>query len=252
MSLTQKVRRGWRQFIEALTPDDRKKLLAWMHNEYQEEAQGAEQFTRHAEQMYYPQFRERLQRIAAKEQAHVQWLREQILALGGQPPTVPHTAKAGQNSWQNLLLDLDVEKQSCATLLEGMRVATHVDAEIVAGLQRIREEEIRHHEEIRDMLMKSEPDTVPAPEPLDHESAKQKQVWLAHQKMAWLAQRREEWEAAGKPVPWVEWEREQELKWVTELPNHELQWAQRLADRQGQKQERHEGRREGENSGGQV
>jgi hypothetical protein len=83
MSLTQTVRRGWQQFIEALTPDDRKKLLAWMHNEYQAEAQGAVQFTRHAEQMYYPQFRERLQRIAAKEQAHVQWLREQILALGG-------------------------------------------------------------------------------------------------------------------------------------------------------------------------
>jgi hypothetical protein len=28
-------------------------------------------------------------------------------------------------------------------------------------------------------------------------------------------------------VPWVEWEREQELKWVTELPNYELQWARR-------------------------
>jgi len=168
-------------------------------------------------------------RIAAQEQAHVQWLREQILALGGQPPTVPHTPRIGQNSWQNLLLDLDEEKQHCATLLEGMRVATHVDAEMVGGLQRIREEEICHHEEIRDMLMKSEPDTVPAPEPLDHESAKQKHVWLEHQKMAWLAQRREEWEAAGKPVPWVEWEREQELKWVTELPNYELQWAQHLA-----------------------
>jgi hypothetical protein len=50
----------------------------------------------------------------------------------------------------------------------------------------------------------------------------------------------------------VEWEREQELKWVTELPNYELRWAQRLADRQGQNQERHEGRQEGENSGGQV
>src|SRR2546425_11636349 len=103
--------------METLTPNDRQKLLAWMHDEYQEEAQDATQFTQHAEQMYYPQFREQLRRIAAEEQAHVQWLREQILALGGQPPSVPRTPKIGQNSWQKLLLDLDKEKQSCATLL---------------------------------------------------------------------------------------------------------------------------------------
>lgn len=134
MSLTQKVRMGWRQFLQALTPNDRQKLLAWIHDEYQEEAEKAAQFTQHAEQMYYPQFRERLRRIAAEEQAHVQWLREQILALGGQPPPVPRTPKTGQNSWQNLLLDFDEEKQSCATLLEGMRVAIHVNDEIVTGL----------------------------------------------------------------------------------------------------------------------
>lgn len=79
------------------------------------------------------------------------------------------------------------------------------------------------------MLMRSEPDAVPPLEPLDQESAKQKHVWLEQQKMAWLAQRRVEWEAAGKPVPWAEWEREQELKWVTELPNYELQWTQHPA-----------------------
>ncbi|HKA56404.1 MAG TPA: ferritin-like domain-containing protein [Candidatus Binatia bacterium] len=227
MSLTQKAHTDWRQFLEALTPDDRQRLLAWMRDEYREEARDATQFTRHAEQMYYPQFGERLRRIAAEEQAHVQWLREQILALGGRPPSLPHASRVGQNSWQDLLLDLDEEKRSCATLLEGMRIATHVDAEIVAGLRRIREEEVRHHEEIRDMLMKSEPDAVPAPEPVGPEGARQKQVWLEQQKMAWLAQRRAEWEAAGRPVPWVEWEREQELKWVTELPSYELEWAQR-------------------------
>ncbi|HEV8712170.1 MAG TPA: ferritin-like domain-containing protein [Candidatus Binatia bacterium] len=229
MSLTHSVCTGWQQFLDALIPNDRQKLLVWLSDEYQEEAQDVAQFTQHAERMYYPQFRERLRRIAAEEETHVQWLREQILALGGQPPAVARTPKAGQNTWQNLLLDFDEEKQSCATLLEGMRVATPVDAEIVAGLQRLREEEIRHHEEIRDMLMKSEPDAVPPPEPLAHESAKQKQMWLEQQKMAWLAQRRAEWEAAGKPVPWVEWEREQELKWVTELPNYELQWVRHLA-----------------------
>jgi hypothetical protein len=77
------------------------------------------------------------------------------------------------------------------------------------------------------MLMKSEPDAVSASEPSGDESAKQKRAWLEQQKMAWLAQRQAEWEAAGKPEPWVEWERQQELKWVTELPNYELRWTQR-------------------------
>jgi len=229
MSIPHSARTRWSQFLDALTPNDRQKLLAWLQDEYRDEAQDVVQLAQHAERMYYPQFRERLRRIAAEEQAHVRWLREQILALGGQPPTIARTPTTGQNSWQNLLLDFDEEKRSCATLLEGLRVATRIDDEIVAGLQRIWEEEVRHQEEIRDMFVKSEPDAVSAPEPLDAESAKQKYEWLAQQKMEWLSQRQTEWKAAGKPVPWVEWEREQELKWVTELPNYELHWAQRLA-----------------------
>ena len=210
MSLTQSARAGWRQFLHTLTPDDRQKLMTWLQAEYQEEAQNIVQFTQQAERMYYPQFRERLWRIAAEEQIHVQWLRDQILTLGGQPPVVVRPTRLAQNSWHDLLLDLDEEKQRSAALLEGMRVAAHVDDKIVAGLQRIREEEIRHHEEIRDMLMKSEPDAVYAPEPSDAEGAKQKRVWLEQQKMIWLAQRQAEWEAAGKPESWVEWERQQE------------------------------------------
>jgi hypothetical protein len=108
-------------------------------------------------------------------------------------------------------------------------MATRVDDNVVAGLRQIREDEIRHREEIREMLMKSEPDAVPTAEPLDAERARQKQMWLEQQKMAWLAQRRAEWEAAGKLVPWVEWERQQELKWVTELPTYELHWEQQLS-----------------------
>jgi rubrerythrin len=224
MSVTDSVSVGWRQLLGALTRNDRQKLLTWLCDEYREEARDVAQFARHAERMYYPHFRERLRRITAEEQAHVQWLREQIIALGGHPPTIVHTPKAEQNGWRSLLLDLNEEQQSCATLLEGVRLATHIDPDIAAGLRRIREEEARHREEIRAMFMKSEPDAVAAPEPSGSEGAEQKQKWLAQQKMKWLAQRQAEWEAAGKPEPWGEWEREQELKWVTELPNYELQW----------------------------
>jgi hypothetical protein len=155
----------------------------------------------------------------------VQWLREQILALGGQLPAISHMFKAGDNNWQNLLLDLDEEKQSCTTLLEGIRLAERVDNDIAIGLQRIRKEELRHQEEIRDMLAKSEPGAVQVPDPSDKETARQKEEWLGEQKAAWLEQQRAIWEASGKQTPWAEWEREQEFKWNTELPQYELRWA---------------------------
>jgi rubrerythrin len=229
MSFIQSVRTGWRQFFSQITPQEREKLLTWLRDCYRKEVQDGAQFRRHAERMYYSQFRERLQQIAVEEQGHVQWLHQQILALGGQPPIVSRTLKAGDNNWQNLLLDFDEEKQSCTTLLEGIELARHVDHNIVKGLQRIRQEELRHREEIRTMLMKSEPDAIPVPEQLNEETARQKQAWLEQQKMAWMAQQQAAWEAAGKPIPWAEWEREQEFKWSVELPQYELRWARRLS-----------------------
>ncbi len=83
MSFTSTLHEGWQHFLEALHPDDQQKLVEMLREEYVEEAQDVVQFTRHAQRMYYPQFRERLLRIAAEEQAHVQWLREKILALDG-------------------------------------------------------------------------------------------------------------------------------------------------------------------------
>lgn len=229
MSFIQSVCTSWRQFLDQITPQEHEKLLAWLRDCYQKEVQDGAQFRRHAERMYYSQFRERLQQIAAEEQGHAQWLYRQILTLGGQPPIVSRILKVGDNNWQNLLLDLEEEQQSCTTLLEGIWLATHVDNDIVRGLRRIRQEELCHREEIRDMMRKSEPDAMPVPEQLNEEATQQKQAWLEQQEMAWMTQQQAAWEAAGKPIPWVEWEREQEFKWNTELPQYELRWARRLS-----------------------
>jgi len=230
MSILQNVRKGWRRFLYELAPHDREKLLAWLQGCYRDETADEAQFSRHAKWMYYPQFQKRMQQIATEEQAQVQWLREQILALGGRLPAVSRTFKAGDNNWQNLLLDLDEEKQSCTALLEGIRLAERVDNNIAIGLQRIRNEELRHQEEIRDMLAKSEPGAVRVPDPADEETARRKEEWLGEQKAAWLEQQRAMWEASGKQTPWAEWEREQEFKWNAELPQYELRWA-RLIER---------------------
>ena len=161
MSLISALHAGWRHFLEALHPDDRQKLVEMLREEYSEEAQDTVQFTRHAQRMYYPQFRERLLRIAAEERIHVLWLREKILALGGTIPEIPITAKVGKNSWECLLMDLEEEKRCCGDLLQRMHVAEHTDPEIAEVLRRMREDEKTHREEIMDMLMKSDPYALP-------------------------------------------------------------------------------------------
>jgi rubrerythrin len=161
MSLADVLHKGWQQFLESLHPDHRTKLVEMLRDEYVDEAQDVAQFTRHAQRMYYPQFRDRLLRIADEEQAHVQWLRDQMLALGGQVPQIAFTPKMGKNSWECLLMDVEEEKRCCSELLARMHMAEHADPEIAEGLRHIREEEKRHREEILDMLMKSDPYAVP-------------------------------------------------------------------------------------------
>jgi rubrerythrin len=159
--LKRAIHDGWQHFFDALHSDHRQKLLRILRDAYLEEAQDVTQFTQHAERMPYPEFRERLLRIAAEEQAHVTWLRDKILALEGEIPAVSLTPKGGKNAWQALLLDLEEGKRSYADLLEAMHIAEQANPEIAAGLQRIREEERQHREEILNLLTKSDPYTVP-------------------------------------------------------------------------------------------
>jgi rubrerythrin len=159
--LKKALREGWQQFFEALHPDHRQKLREILRDAYLEEAQDVAQFTQHAQRMHYPQFRERLLRIAAEEQAHVAWLRDKLLALGGEIPAVSFPPKGAKNAWEALLMDLEEEKRSYADLLEAKHIAEEADPEIAEGLQRIREDEQRHREELLDMVVKSDPYTLP-------------------------------------------------------------------------------------------
>jgi rubrerythrin len=159
--LKRALREGWHQFFDALHPNHHQKLLEMLRDVYLEEAQDVTQFTQHAERMHYPQFRERLLRIAEGEQAYVAWLRDKIVALGGEVPTVSLPSRVAKNAWEALLRDLDEEKRSYAALLEAMNIAEEAYPEIAEGLQRIREEEQQHREEILDMLVKSDPSTLP-------------------------------------------------------------------------------------------
>lgn len=140
---------------------EQEQLLDLLRQEYMEESQDVLRLTRHAEQMYYPQFRERLLRIAAEEQVHVDWLSEQLRARWEDVPTVTYTSPVGKNSWECLKMDVEGERHRCDHLLHVLHLAERLDPTLAVGLQRMRHEERRHHDELLDMMMKSQPDALP-------------------------------------------------------------------------------------------
>ncbi len=121
--------------------------------------------TQHAHRMYYPQFRAELLRIAAEVQAHLPWLQEQILALGGHIPSSSPTLILEGNSWECFRRDVEEARRDCIRLLEWIHRAEREEPEIAVGLQRIRKDKLRHREEFRHMMMKSDPYTIPTTGP---------------------------------------------------------------------------------------
>src|SRR4051812_43023825 len=233
MALSEWLRSTALRFIDTARQEDLHTLITILRETYLETVKVVTYFTHHAEHMYYPQFRQRLQEIVAEEQGHIHWLRETIRALGGELPTSTAAAKHGKNNWENLRLDLEEEKKDYDELLQGVLKAEHLDPAIAEELRHIRGEERRHREELLELFTKSEPDSLPHPIAQQPGLEKLKQAWLEQQKMEWLEAQRLAWEADGKLVPWIEWLTQQELGWVVnELPSRELLWTLRLAEQE--------------------
>lgn len=221
----------WRRFLTRSDVNHRQTLIEGLCDAYHAELDMVALCTQHAHQMYYPQFRAELLRIAAEVQEHLPWLQEQILALGGHLPSSSPPPTLEGNSWECLRRDVEEARRECVHLLEWIHRAEREEPEIAVGLQRIRKDKLRHREEFRHMLMKSDPYTIPTTGPPQVHEAQQKQAWLEQRKNVWLDHGRAVWEVGGKQMPWAEWSGEQEFKWATELPHHDREWAQRLAEK---------------------
>jgi hypothetical protein len=153
--------------------------------------------------------------------------------LGGEVPRPGPPAKLGNNSWENLRLELEEERKDYTELLPGLLTAEHLDPAIAEGLRRLRQDERKHRKELLELMLKSDPNVPPHVTTQRPDLEKQKRVWLEQQKLAWLDQRRVAWEADGRPTPWIEWLTQQEYAWaVNELPNRELAWILRLAEQE--------------------
>ena len=159
MAESNRWSRWWRKFL-GLSPDGYHKAVEILRERYIDESRHVTRFTQHAQKMQYPQFRERLLHIAEEEAKHRDWIAEKISTFGSQLPEVPEVTPSEKNSWQYLLADLEAERL-CAAEIEEEILEIQPELPAVAEmLERIHEDGKRHRKEIRDMLMRSDPQAL--------------------------------------------------------------------------------------------
>jgi len=146
----------WRQFL-GVSPNGYREVLKILQDRYVDEMRHVKLYTQHAGKMQYPQFRERLLAIAADEARHAEWLAEKITLFGGKLPSAAEIPASEKTSWQYLLADVDEEKHCSDELIERMQTVRNELPDIAEVLERIYEDGEKHRSEIRDMLMRSDP-----------------------------------------------------------------------------------------------
>ena len=133
------------------------RVLRTLYARYIDESQHAARFRQHAEGMHYAQFRSALHRIATDELDHAELLADKIRQLGGSVPDVPITAATKKTPWGCLLEDLEEERRCGAELEQEILTSARDYADIADLLRRIEHDERTHRDEIREMLMRSDP-----------------------------------------------------------------------------------------------
>ena len=148
-------------WLSRLTPrKPSARVLKVLRSRYADERQHAARFILDAHKMHYPHFREALLRIAAEESTHADRLAEKINELGATPPPDSPVASSYSTSWQLLLRDLEQERV-CAAELETEMIRIESEYPAVGELLRhIDRDERKHRDEIRDMLMRSDPQAL--------------------------------------------------------------------------------------------
>jgi bacterioferritin (cytochrome b1) len=155
MAFSKNWSEWWSRFLGS-PPGGDHRALDILRQRYVEEVQAAGRFRQHAQEMQYPQFREKLLRIATDKSKHAEWIGERIATLAGKLPEVPERRSMDENSWQYLLTDLEEENRYVDSLPEQIWSTESDHPDITPVLRRIYEEEKKYRGEIRDMLMRSD------------------------------------------------------------------------------------------------
>lgn len=82
---------------------------------------------------------------------------QKIHALGGQLPGVPDIPPTDEKSWRQLLTALEEDYRSDEHLAEQLRSLESDHHDVLQFLQQISQEQKKHRDEIREMLMRSDP-----------------------------------------------------------------------------------------------
>lgn len=148
-----------RRFL-GVSSDERASTVELLCRRFVAESQQAKRFRAHGEKMQYPQFRERLLNIAEDQSRNAQLIGEKITLLGGILPSVPDLPPKEGNDWQNLLSDLEQHRLLAEQLLDDVYRLRPEYPEIAEMLLRIYEDGQRHRSELREMLMRSDPQAL--------------------------------------------------------------------------------------------
>ena len=157
MPLSKDWSEWWRRFLD-LAPDESANAVDFLRQRYVDEMQRLERFKQHAERMHYPQYREKFLEMAKEKRQHAERIGEKIVALGGILPDVAEGRRStDKNSWQSLLVALEDENRSAGSLPEQLRRIGLEHPDIARLLQEISQEQNKYRDEIREMLMRSDP-----------------------------------------------------------------------------------------------
>ena len=155
MAFTKDWSEWWRGFLD-LTTDGSCTAVDILRQRYVEEMQQTDRFKQHAQRMHYPHYQEKLLRLATEKGEHAKLIAAKIVALGGKLPGVPERRSTDENSWQTLLMALEDENRSADHLPEQLRRIGLEHPDITKFLQEIFQEQKKHRDEIRGMLMRSD------------------------------------------------------------------------------------------------
>ena len=152
----ERARRGWRTLFARLTEGHRRDVKEILAENYTAEIRQARELAGHAERLSrYPDRRERLLAIAAREEEHARWLRETIERLAGRPPEPATSPADARTNWERLIGDLEAEKEAAERMLRDATLVERDHPDVARLLEQIGREEAAHQEELVWLLARS-------------------------------------------------------------------------------------------------
>jgi hypothetical protein len=135
-------------------------LVVDLSEDYRAEVAQAALLRAQAERARYPQAAEELRRLAEVEDRHAAWLRDHLSTLGGRPPDVPAPSVTGSNQWERVVNAHKAAQAKRRRLVEQIVHWDPDEAETVALLRRIEQEDSREQRAYEGLIMRSDPQSL--------------------------------------------------------------------------------------------